>query len=102
MIPGGLKPGNYVVCAEINHSFDYNDIFKKDMPENNRYYSGVSGQPSLFLLGMLRIGNEPAEILLIPAGHGHPSGKNGNKYRGFEGITSALSIIESIEVKYIP
>jgi len=102
IIPSELKPGDHFVCSEINHSFDFNDTFKKDLPENNRYYNGVSGQPSLLLRGMLRIGNEPSQILLRPAGHGHPAGTNGNIYRNLEGITSAFDIIESIEAKYSP
>ena len=50
-IPSELKPGNYIVRAEINHSFDYNDTFREDLPEDNRYYCVVSGQPSILLQG---------------------------------------------------
>ena len=102
MIPSELKPGTYIVCAEINHSFDYNDTYRKELSVNDKFYNGVSGQPSILLQGVLVTGESEISTVLKPAGHGHSAGKNGGVYGDLNGLTSAVNIVRSIEVKYIP
>jgi len=101
-IPLGLHPGTYIVCAEINHSFDYNDTYQKDLSVNDEFYNGVSGQPSIILQGVLAIGESETSTVLKTVGHGHSAGKNGGVDGDLNGITSAVNIVRSIEVKYIP
>ena len=48
------------------------------------------------------IGEKAAKTILRPVGYGHPAGKNWDIFRGLNGITSAGTIVELIEVKYIP
>lgn len=100
-IPPGLKQGQYVVCVEVNQSFDYNDKYKKGLPESDVNFSGVSGQPSYIYKGVIDF-TFAGTIILKPFGHGEPSGKNGEISENFDGITTAAEIIRHMEVKYLP
>ncbi len=73
-------PGDYVVYAEVNSSFDYNESY----PESR---DNVDGQPALVYRGefSLGAGGESARIDLSPV----PAA----------GLTTALSIMESISLK---
>ncbi len=102
-IPADLKPGKYIIKAEINHSKDFNNTFKESAAENDEYYSGGkmgSGQPSVVWQGELQIGSNPAAVWLKKIGHGHPAGKNGTIFSDLSRMDSALDIVESIEVKF--
>ncbi len=101
-IPPELKPGKYLIKAEINHSKDFNDSFKEDAAEHDKNYSGGkwgSGQPSVFWQGELQIGDKPSTVWLKKIGRGHPAGKDGKVYSDLNMLDSALDIVESIEVK---
>jgi hypothetical protein len=104
-VPADLKPGKYIVRAEINHSKDFNEPYRKGLPQDDPNYSGGemgSGQPSVLWEGTLEMGGETASIALEKVGHGHPSGKTGDVYPDLSTVTSALDIVEAIQVKYIP
>jgi len=101
-IPPELKTGTYILCAEINHSFDYNDTYRKDLPAEDPLENGVNGQPSLFLAGPIALGKTASRVVLRPLGHGHPAGNDGRVYEGLEGMTTALSIVRTIEADYHP
>ena len=101
-IPEGLSPGKYVMKAETNNSFDYNDRYKKDLPEDHPDFNAENGQPSLVWKGELTFGQKDAKVSLSPCGHGHPTGKDEKLYTDMKGITDALQIVESIEVEYTP
>ncbi len=93
-----LKPGApYVVRCEVNHSFDYNDAWPKKAKPGDARYSGVNGQPSLVYEGRFVAGTD-ASVDLVPVGTGSVDGSSGGMTAGFEGMTSALSIIGSIRV----
>lgn len=102
-IPADLKPGSYIIKAEINHSKDFNHAFKEDAKESDENYSGGkmgSGQPSVVWQGELRISANSATVWLKKIGHGHPAGKNGAIISDLSRLDSALDIVESIEIKY--
>jgi len=104
-VPKRLEPGTYVVRAEVNHSTDFNDTYSDDAAKDDPFYSGGSmgsGQPSLIWSGEIKIGNEPASVSLEPTGHGHPAGRDGSIDPDLSGLTTALSIVEGIEVNYTP
>jgi hypothetical protein len=101
-IPGSLSPGKYVVWAEVNNSFDYNERYQKDLPEGSPDFNAENGQPSVVWRGDLVVGSKPAKIILSPFGHGHPMGKDGEIYTNMKGITDALQIVEDIAVEYLP
>ena len=88
---GSLINGQeYSVYLEINHSFDYNDFWT----ENN---SGVNGQPSLIYHANF-IAGVPGRIALYPIGYGSVDGSDGNIIYGFNGITTALTIIKNVNL----
>ena len=86
-----LKNGQeYNIYLEINHSFDYNDIWT----ETN---SGVNGQPSLIYHSKF-IAGLSGKIELNPMGHGSVDGSDGNIANELDGMTTALTIIKSVHV----
>lgn len=102
-IPNNLKSGMYLVKAEINHSKDFNEYYKEEAGVTDSSYSGGkmgSGQPSVIWQGKLGIGGRSGHVSLERIGHGHPSGKDGEVYPGFDKMDTAVGIIESITVKY--
>lgn len=105
LIPAGLQAGTYVVHAEINHSKDFNASFPEPAKETDPNYSGGSwgsGQPSLLWSGRIKIGEQPSRCQLQLAGHGQPAGKDGSVTTDLASLSSALNIVESIQLSYVP
>ena len=105
MIPQGLKPGVYVLKAEINQSKDFTDLYRADLRESDPNWSGGkvgSGQPSLVWQGTIDLGGGAALSTLKRVGHGHPAGADGEVVMDLSTLTTALDIVESIKVSYIP
>ncbi|MCK4258917.1 MAG: hypothetical protein KAX49_08065 [Halanaerobiales bacterium] len=94
-MPEDVKSGTYVLRAEFNHSYDYNDNYAKDDIEGD-----VSGEPSILWEVEIEFGDEESKVLMQPVGHGHRTGENGEIYRELDSLSTAISIIESIEVWY--
>ena len=101
-IPESLSPGRYVIKAEVNNSFDYNEKYKKDLPENDPDLNAENGQPSVVYEGEMVLGTKGAKIWLAACGHGHPTGRDGKIYADMKGLTSALEVVDSIAVEYLP
>jgi hypothetical protein len=80
----------YNVYLEINHSFDYNEIWDETI-------SGVNGQPSLLYHAKFIMG-QTNKTSLEPTGYGSVDGSNGNITEGNDGLTTALEIIEDAYV----
>ncbi len=94
----GLKEGErYVLRCEVNHSFDYNEAWPKEAKPGEAGYSGVNGQPSVVYEGRFVAGSD-TRVELAPVGMGSVDGSSGDVNAGLDGMTSALSIIESIYV----
>lgn len=96
-IPNKIPDGEYLLKVEVNNSFDYNEKYRNKLDEKHPDFNDVSGQPSLLWEGKIIVG-KAFKTNLIKAGHGHPSGNNGVIYQDLDSFTSALSIIESINV----
>lgn len=77
--PLAAGPGAWVVRAEVNSSFDYNEAY----PEQE---GDVNGQPSLLYRGEFVIGDAPGQVSvrLLP--------------EETAGLTTALSIVDSINL----
>lgn len=87
----------YVVRAEINQSFDYNEYWGKDEKEDSPRYSGVNGQPSVVYSGLIT--NTPGgEASLSFLGQGSVDGTNGTIVENADGLTTALTIIREIRI----
>jgi hypothetical protein len=104
-LPAGIRPGIYVIKAEINQAKDFTDVYRADLPEADPNYSGGksgSGQPSVVWQGTIDLGAGPALATLKPVGHGHPSGASGEVFPDLSTLTTALEIVDSIKVSYVP
>lgn len=104
-IPAELKAGAFIVHAEINHSKDFNASFPEPAKETDPNYSGGSwgsGQPSLLWSGRIKIGEQPTSGKLKLVGHGQPAGKDGSVTSDLSSLSSALNIVQSIRMSYVP
>lgn len=90
-IDSELEPGKtYVIKAEFNQSFDYNETWTK---EN----SGVNGQPSVIYTGLITPDGSEQEVTLTFAGTGSVDGSDGMIHTEFsDKITTAKNIIDRI------
>jgi len=84
---GDFSGRTILIRAEVNSSFDYNGRYDK---EN----SGVNGQPSLLYEAQWK--GEEDRIILKSAGKGELRGESGTADYDLDGLTTALSIIDSI------
>jgi hypothetical protein len=91
--PKRLEPGRYFYYVEVNKSFDKNEHHK---------YSWYRGQPSVVWQGALRVGDEVSESAAVIIGHGHVGGADGKIHPDVSTLTTALRLIESVEVVYRP
>jgi len=88
-----LPDGKYFFYVEVNKSFDKND---------HHNYSWYRGQPSVVWQGSLVIGTQVSRGEAQIIGHGHPAGVDGRTERDLSTLTTALKLIEGIEVVYRP
>lgn len=103
--PLELIPGRYVFFAEINHSLDYNDTFTEELAPVNPVdpdSKTVGGQPSVIFRTELEVGGGSSEAEFALVGHGHPSGATGEIFRDTGSLTTALGIVESLRIAYLP
>ena len=85
-----IGDGPYIIKAEFNTSFDYNDSYNK----NN---SGVNGQPSVIYEA--KIDKNSGELVLNFSGTGSLDGTDGNIHKDTKGLTTAKSIVKEVKVK---
>lgn len=91
----GLEDGkDFVIKAEFNTSFDYNDFYTKKN-------SGVNGQPSVIYSAKIPsdFSESSGEIILTFAGTGSLDGSDGNIQDESENLTTAKSIVKLVAVK---
>lgn len=88
-----LRPGQYVYYVEVNKSSDKNDYHD---------YSWYRGQPSVVWRGSLEVEDETSSSQARVIGHGHVAGADGKIDLDLSTITTALSLIESVEAVYDP
>ncbi|MCU0849331.1 MAG: hypothetical protein MUD12_15725 [Spirochaetes bacterium] len=100
--PEGFRGKAVELYIEANISFDYNDFYKKGLPENDPAFNGVNGQPSVVWLSRITLGGGEKEYTPKIAGHGHPMGKDGKVYADMSKITTARTLFSYISVKYFP
>ena len=87
-----IGDAEYVIKAEFNTSFDYNDFYTKKN-------SGVNGQPSVVYEAKIPAGEASnGEITLSLAGTGSENGADGKIYEDVSKLTTAKNIVEKIIV----
>ena len=96
--------GRFMVYCEINHSTDFNDTWPKDAAPGTDGWSGGeegSGQPSLVYKCLVDTAVPgPWELYLY--GCGDAAGEDGNITEDWSSHTSALKILNGIEVGLLP
>lgn len=85
----------YAAFFEVNTSFDYNDAWPKNAKKGAANYSGVNGQPSVVYSARFVAGRD-STVQLSPVGTGSIDGSDGTIRPGFDGLTSALTLVESV------
>ena len=85
-----IGDGTYVIKAEFNTSFDYNDFYTKKN-------SGVNGQPSVVYEAKIPSG-AGREIVLSLTGTGSEDGSDGKIYTDVSKLTTAKTIVDKIIV----
>ena len=88
-----LEDKAYVLRAEFNTSFDYNDFYTKKN-------SGVNGQPSVIYEATVPadFNKSSEEICLAFAGTGALDGSDGLIHKNTEGLTTAQTIVKLVAV----
>lgn len=89
----------FVIKAEFNHSVDFNSYYPKDAKEGDENYSGGemgSGQPAVVYSATIYPETKDAVLMLI--GHSSPDGSDGNIYPDMQTLTTAKTIVKSINV----
>ncbi|MGI5092671.1 DUF2271 domain-containing protein [Treponema socranskii] len=86
-----IGDGTYVIKAEFNTSFDYNDFYTKKN-------SGVNGQPAVVYKAKIPA-DTSGEIELTLAGTGSEDGSDGKIYTDVSHLTTAKTIVDKIIIK---
>jgi hypothetical protein len=89
----------FVIKAEFNHSVDFNDYFPENAKEGDDNYSGGeqgSGQPAIIYAATVYPDTKHAVLELI--GYSSPDGSTGHMYQDLEKLTTAKSIVKSIQL----
>ncbi len=95
-ITSEVPDGDFVLKAEFNTSFDYNDFYTKKN-------SGVNGQPSVVYSTEVSVSdsdNYNGRITMEFCGTGSPDGTDGKIHDFTEKLTTAKSIVKNIEVSF--
>ncbi len=90
----------FVIKAEFNHSVDFNTYFPKYANTEDTNYSGGhegSGQPAVIYSATIYSETTIVSFELI--GHSSPDGTTGDVYTDLQKLTTAKTIVKSIEVR---
>ena len=88
-----MEDGDYIIKAEFNNSFDYNDFYTKKN-------SGVNGQPSVVYSSKIPANlTAGQEISLDFAGTGSLTGGDGGISKNTQNLTTAKEIVKSVTVR---
>lgn len=83
----------YTAYLEVNTSFDYNDAWPKNARKGAANYSGVNGQPSVVYSARFVAGQD-VSVNFAPVGTGSVDGSDGSIRPGFDGLTTAMTMVE--------
>lgn len=87
-----MEDGDYIIRAEFNNSFDYNEFYTKKN-------SGVNGQPSVVYTAKIPANlTAGQEITLDFAGTGSLTGDDGSINKNTQNLTTAKKIVKVVTV----
>jgi len=90
-----LPAGKYTVLLEVNHSYDWNGVWARDLAAGDSHANGVNGQPSLVYQAVAVVGAGSASLIMQLKGRGSVDGSDGLIHPSLDGMDTALEIIES-------
>lgn len=93
-------PRRFILYFEINQSWDWNEYWTNARFPGDEHYL-TSSQPALVFAANIDASSPQEEYSLVPVGHSHYSGANGNLYPDLETLTTALKIADEVKVKII-
>lgn len=94
-------PDKVNVFFEINQSWDWNEYWTNSKYPDDEDYK-TSSQPSVVYEATIDLNNPGKTYDLKPVGHGHYSGKDGKINPDLSTLTTALQIVDRVEVTIQP
>ncbi len=92
------KPvGKFRLMFEINQPFDFNEFWHNTLYPDDENYK-TSGQPSIIYSVTIDTEKPEKIYFLNPIGHGHFSGSTGDLFTDLSTLSTALEIVEKIQV----
>ena len=88
--------GRYKLYLEVNQSWDWNKYWTNNKFPDNKEYK-TSSQPALVYMAEFD-SNESKTIELMPIGHSHYAGENGELYTDLSTLTTAMNIAKKITI----
>ena len=92
-----VKNGKVKLMLEINQPWDWNKYWTNTLYPNDIDYQ-TSCQPAVVYSAILDMDKPGMNIQMTPVGHSHYSGNTGELYPDLSTITTALHIVEQINV----
>ena len=93
--------GKICVFMEINQTWDWNEYWTNNKYPDDKNYK-TSCQPALVYKAVIDLSQPSAQAELLPIGHSHYSGSDGNIDADLSTITTALKIAEKVTVQVVP
>jgi hypothetical protein len=91
-------PSNFRVLLEINQNWDWNEYWTNDKYPDDENYKW-SCQPAVVYEVRIDGNTGGKRHAMMPIGHSHYSGKNGELYTDLSTLTTALTIADSVIVR---
>lgn len=87
------------IMLEVNQNWDWNEYWTNNLFPDDKYYK-LSCQPAVVYEAVLDPAFTGGEVLMKPIGHSHHSGATGELFPDLSTLTSALTIADSIIVRF--
>ncbi|MEE4114861.1 MAG: hypothetical protein V2I37_01755 [Marinilabiliaceae bacterium] len=87
------------IMLEVNQNWDWNEYWTNDLYPDDKFYK-LSCQPAVVYQAVLDPALSGGEVLMKAIGHSHHSGASGELFPDLSTLTSALTIADSIIVRF--
>ncbi len=93
----GKQPEVFNILMEINQSWDWNQHWHNNKYPDDPYYK-TSSQPAVVFMATIDTRSDQTTWTMMPIGHSHWSGENGELYDDLNTLTTALEIVKDIVI----
>lgn len=91
-------PAEYDLYLEINQTWDWNNYWTNEkFPDDQEYKT--SCQPAVVYKARINMNEKKMTFKMNPVGHSHYSGKTGELFSDLSTLTTALKIVDKVEIK---